>query len=325
MQCHNPPLKYLITGGAGFIGSHLSEELISRGHEVVVLDDFSTGTMENLKAISQHSNFNLINGNIKDSEVVARLVRESDGVFHLAAAVGVQKILIDPIGSLETNIKGSENVLFSATKFNKRVMVASTSEIYGKNSEVPLTEISDRVLGSPLLSRWTYSEAKAIDEAISYTLFKREGLKVQIVRFFNTVGPRQSSSYGMVIPTFMSSAINNRNLKVNGTGMQQRVFCHVYDAIQGVLALWDSGAGYGEAFNLGGFEETSILDLAKRIITLVGSTSKIELIPYSQLTEFGFEDMLRRVPDTSKLQLATGWKAKIGLEQILRDVRKSFV
>lgn len=318
-------MKYLITGGAGFIGSHLSEELISRGHEVVVLDNFSTGNLENLNAILHNSNFKLVNGDIKDSEVVASLVRESNGVFHLAAAVGVQKILDDPIGSLETNIKGSENVLLSTAKFKKRVLLASTSEIYGKNSNSPLTENSDRVLGSPLLSRWTYSEAKAIDEAISYTLFKREGLEVQIIRFFNTVGPRQSSAYGMVIPTFMSAALENRNLKVNGTGMQKRIFCHIHDAIQGVLALWDTNIGFGEAFNLGGFEETSILDLAHRVIEITGSNSKIDFIPYSELSKNGFEDMERRVPDSGKLRLTTGWRASIGIDQILRDVKNSMI
>lgn len=316
-------MKYLITGGAGFIGSHLTEALLSRGHQVITLDDFSTGNLENLKGAMTNSNLEIITGSITDSKIVESLAIKSDGIFHLAAAVGVKKILDDPIGSLRTNIDGSEVVLTAAAKYQKRVLLASTSEIYGKNDSGPLTEESDRILGSPLLSRWTYSEAKAIDEAFARVLFEREGLKVQIVRFFNTVGPRQSPAYGMVIPKFFQAAINNHPLVIYGDGSQRRVFCHISDAIAGVLSLWDSQSGYGESFNLGGFEEISILDLAKRVISKTSSTSRIQFLSYEELRKEGFEDMQRRLPVTNKLQNLSGWTAKKTLNDILDDIYKT--
>lgn len=312
-------MRYLITGGAGFIGSHLSEALVSTGHEVITLDDLSTGSIQNIASVSGSAQFKLIKGSVTDEDLVNQLVMDSDGVFHLAAAVGVKKILDDPMGSLKTNLEGTERVLLAAAKHKKRVLLASTSEIYGKNDSGPLTEESDRILGSPLLTRWTYSEAKAIDEAIARVLFERNYLKVQTIRFFNTVGPRQSPAYGMVIPTFFKSALSNSPLVIHGDGLQQRVFCHVHDAINGVTALWNSNSGFGEAFNLGGFEETTILDLAKRVISMTDSKSKIEFVPYEELAKSGFEDMRRRLPVTEKLQRLTGWHAKRDLTEILND------
>jgi UDP-glucose 4-epimerase len=235
----------------------------------------------------------------------------------MAAAVGVEKILKDPIGSIKTNIHGSENVLDIATDLGIPLLLASTSEIYGKNSSGLLSEESDRIIGSPLLSRWSYSDAKAIDESYSRALYEQRGLQVKIIRYFNTVGPRQSAAYGMVIPKFFSAAIQGKPLQVYGDGTQQRVFCDVGDAVRGTLALWDSQNGFGEVFNLGGFEETSINDLAKKILAVTSSNSPIESVSYEKLRSSGFEDMLRRLPDTSKLRGKTGWIPLMGLDEIL--------
>ena len=313
-------MKYLITGGAGFIGSHLSEKLLSLNHEVVALDDLSTGSMANIRTFLDTPSFKFIEGSILDQDLLDNLVKNCDGIFHLAAAVGVKKILTEPIQSMKTNLEGTENILFSATRNQKRILIASTSEIYGKNDHEPLTEESDRVLGSPLTIRWTYSEAKAIDEAIARILYEKEDLKVQIIRFFNTVGPRQSSAYGMAIPTFMRAAINGEPLTIHGDGLQKRVFCHVNDAINGVIALWNSDDGYGEAFNLGGIEETTILNLVKRILVLTKSSSEVKHITYDELARSGFEDMRRRIPVTEKLSKLTGWQANENLQSILNDV-----
>lgn len=311
-------MKILVTGGAGFIGSHLSEALVKRGDSVVALDDLSTGNKENLNSLQDHTNFKFVSGSILDEKLIEYLIEGVDGVFHFAAAVGVKKILDDPIGSMRTNLLGSEIVLGAAAGKNKPTILASTSEIYGKNPEVPLTEESDRVLGSPLLSRWTYSEAKALDESLARSLHLKSNWNIKIVRLFNTVGPRQSAAYGMVIPRFVEAALQNKPLTVYGDGQQQRVFCHIEDAISGILALWDAKSGSGEAFNLGGFEEISIVDLAERVIKETGSSSKIEYVPYSKLTP-GFDDISRRVPDSSKLSKLTGWKAKSDLEKILKN------
>jgi UDP-glucose 4-epimerase len=311
-------MKILVTGGAGFIGSHLSEALVANGDSVIALDDLSTGNSTNLKNLENNPNFQFVSGSILDERLVTSLIESVDGVMHFAAAVGVQKILDDPIGSLKTNLVGSEIVLTNAAKSNKPTILASTSEIYGKNTQVPLSEESDRVLGSPLLSRWTYSEAKAIDESIARALHQKSKWPVKIVRLFNTVGPRQSAAYGMVIPRFIEAALKNQPLIVHGDGSQRRVFCHIDDAISGILKLWNSDKGFGEAFNLGGFEETTIRDLANRIIEKTKSQTKIQFIPYDQLTT-GFEDIARRVPDTSKLQSLTGWKATKNLDDIIDD------
>lgn len=316
-------MKLLVTGGAGFIGSHLCEALLAQGDTVISLDDLSTGNSQNLETAKLNPKFTSVTGSILDEPLVDRLVESIDGVFHFAAAVGVQRILKDPIGSLLTNIQGTENVLNAAARRNKQVMLASSSEIYGKNPKMPLTEDSDRVLGSPLVARWTYSEAKAIDEAFARTLHEKEGLKVKIIRLFNTVGPRQSPSYGMVIPKFFTAALKNEPLVIHGDGTQQRVFGHVSDAIAGIMALWKSEKGFGEAFNVGGFEETTINQLAKRILKLTGSTSEITYQSYEDLAREGFEDLARRVPDTSKLSQTTGWKAQKDLAAILQETYDS--
>ena len=316
-------MKILVTGGSGFIGSYLCKNLLEQGHEVVSLDDFSTGKPENITELESTNGFKSIEGSILHKELVKDLITKVDVCFHFAAAVGVQKILDDPIGSLKTNLHGSENVIQACSENRVELILASTSEIYGKNSSQPLTEDSDRVIGSPLLSRWTYSEAKAIDEALAYAYHSKHGLKVKIVRLFNTVGPRQSPAYGMVIPRFFAAALANKNLDIHGDGAQRRVFCHVDDAVRGVIDLWRHSEGDGEAFNVGGIEETSILDLAKKIIGITNSSSKVNFIPYAELKSQGFEDMQRRIPSTEKLKKLTGWVPTMGLDKILSDYLSS--
>ena len=316
-------MKILITGGSGFIGSYLCRNLLEQGHEVISLDNFSTGKFENIAELESARGFKSIEGSILDKELVKDLISSVDSCFHFAAAVGVQKILEDPIGSLKTNLHGSENVIQACSESKINLVLASTSEIYGKNPSQPLTEDSDRVIGSPLLSRWTYSEAKAIDEALAHAYHSKHGLKVKIVRLFNTVGPRQSPAYGMVIPRFFAAALAGRHLEIHGDGSQRRVFCHVDDAVSGVIDLWKHSDGNGEAFNVGGVEEISILNLAKKIIEVTKSNSKINFIPYAKLKSQGFEDMQRRVPSTEKLKKFTGWAPKKGLDEILFDYLSS--
>ncbi len=316
-------MKLLITGGAGFIGSHLCESALAQGHSVIALDDLSTGDSNNLKDCINNPKFTLAKGSILDEALVEKLTDSVDGVMHFAAAVGVQKILKDPRGSLITNIQGTEIVLGTAARLKKKAMLASSSEIYGKNPTMPLTESSDRVLGSPLVARWTYSEAKAIDEAFARSLFEEDGFQVSIVRLFNTVGPRQSPAYGMVIPRFFKAALANEPLVIHGDGTQQRVFGHVDDAVSAIFSLWNSDRGYGEAFNVGGFEETSINNLAKRIIALTSSNSEITYQSYEELAKDGFEDLARRVPSTEKLTKLTSWKPTKDLQAILEETYRS--
>jgi UDP-glucose 4-epimerase len=316
-------MKLLITGGAGFIGSHLCESALAQGHSVIALDDLSTGDSNNLKDCINNPKFTLAKGSILDEALVEKLTDSVDGVMHFAAAVGVQKILKDPRGSLITNIQGTEIVLGTAARLKKKAMLASSSEIYGKNSTMPLTESSDRVLGSPLVARWTYSEAKAIDEAFTRSLFEDDGFQVSIVRLFNTVGPRQSPAYGMVIPRFFKAALTNEPLVIHGDGTQQRVFGHVDDAVSAIFSLWNSDRGYGEAFNVGGFEETSINDLAKRIIALTNSNSEITYQSYEELAKDGFEDLARRVPSTEKITKLTSWRPTKDLQAILKETHRS--
>lgn len=310
-------MKILVTGGSGFIGSHLCEKLIDEGHHVTSLDDYSTSNKNNLESLIGNQRFQSIKGSILDRDLVESLIHGTDICFHFAAAVGVQKILDDPIGSLKTNLIGSENIIELCSNLGKKLLLASTSEIYGKNQSQPLTEESDRVLGSPLLSRWTYSEAKAIDEALARAYFDKYGLKMKIVRLFNTVGPRQSPAYGMVIPRFFKAALHDNPLTIHGDGSQKRVFCHVSDAVSGIMSLWNAPDGWGEAFNVGGFEETTILELATKIIELCDSRSNIKFVSYDSLKKTGFEDMGRRVPSTSKLHALSGWKPKVSLDEIL--------
>lgn len=314
-------MRYLVTGGAGFVGSHLVDALLKRGDQVSVLDDLSTGRHQNIRQHLNNPDFSFISGSILDADLVDDSIRRADIVFHLAAAVGVKLIVERPLESLATNIRGSEIVLEKAHKYGRKIMVTSTSEIYGKNSSDLLDEEDDRILGSPLKTRWSYSEAKAIEEVLAYSYWREKGLPTVIVRLFNTVGPRQVGSYGMVVPRFIESALQNKPLTVYGDGTQKRCFCHVQDVISGLLKLIDNPLAEGKVFNLGSQEEISITELAKKIIALTGSTSEINYIPYDEAYEDGFEDMPRRVPGTAKVKNLTGWNTTKTLVDIVADVR----
>lgn len=311
-------MRVFITGGAGFIGSHLCDELITSGHSVSILDNLSTGTLKNINHLRGRIEIN--QGDIRDKVIVDMLTKNSDLVLHMAAALGVENILENPLESIATNFYGSEVVLNSALKFDKRVLIASTSEIYGKNSKQPLSEGDDRVIGTPQKLRWTYSDAKALEEATAYHLFISKNLKVTTIRFFNTVGPRQTGKYGMVIPRFISAALKNDFIKIFGDGNQSRVFCHVNDVVQAILGLASSDKTIGEVFNIGGQGEIKIIDLAKLIINLTGSKSEMLFTSYEDAYGIGFEDMNRRVPDISKIEEYIGWKPKISLESIITDI-----
>jgi UDP-glucose 4-epimerase len=311
-------VKYLITGGAGFIGSHLAEKLVDRGDQVVVFDNVSTGSAINLSGIKEKITFQ--EGNILDKAVIDKLVSGSDFVVHLAAALGVLNIVNKPLESLKTNLQGSEVVLEACDKYRKPVLVASTSEIYGKNNKVPLNEEDDRIIGHPLKSRWSYSEAKAVDESLAYFYYIENKLPIRIVRFFNTVGPRQVGHYGMVVPRFVSAALNNEPLSVYGSGEQIRCFCHVDDAVRALLLVMDSDKAIGQVFNVGNNQQITIMELAKKVIELTGSTSSIEKIAYEKAYPQGFEDMQRRVPDISKIKQVLGWSPEINLDQIIKDI-----
>ena len=315
-------MKLLITGGAGFIGSHLAERLIEMGHLVTALDDLSTGSSGNIAPLEKNPNFEFIKGSMLDEKLIETLMSGVDGCIHLGAALGVQRILEKPYQSLVANIHGSEIAIKAAAEQGKRFFLASTSELYGKNPKQPLTEESDRVLGSPQLIRWAYSEAKALDESLAQMFMASHGLKFVTGRFFNTVGPRQSGAYGMVLPRFVASAMKNEPLLVYGDGSQSRVFCHVSDAINGVLKIFFDDKALGHAFNIGGEEEISIKELAMRVISVTNSSSRIEYLPYSKAYPEGFEETMRRVPDTSKLRKMTGWKPEFSLDGIISDIEK---
>jgi UDP-glucose 4-epimerase len=311
-------MKYLITGGAGFIGSHLAEQLISRGDDVLVFDNLSTGSLTNLSTISNKLEFR--SGDILSESSVSESVSECDYVVHLAASLGVLNIVNKPLESLMVNLKGSENIINQASKFKKPLLIASTSEIYGKNTKDFLNEEDDRIIGHPLKSRWSYSEAKAVDESLAYFYYKERNLETRIVRFFNTVGPRQVGHYGMVVPRFVSAALKNEPLSVYGSGDQIRCFCHVTDAVRGLLLVMDSDKAVGQVFNIGNNQQISIMDLAKKVIEITGSKSSIEKIAYEKAYPEGFEDMQRRVPDISKINRILGWEPEINLDQIIRDI-----
>jgi UDP-glucose 4-epimerase len=314
-------VKILITGGAGFIGSHLAEHFQKSGDDVTVLDNFSTGSKRNLEIFSFSGK--TVDGDIRDSKLVESLISETDLVLHMAAALGVANIMNSPIESISTNISGSEVVLLAATKFKKRIVIASTSEIYGKNPKQPLNEEDDRVIGTPQNIRWSYSDAKAIEEAMARALYLEKQLAVTTVRFFNTVGPRQTGKYGMVVPRFVQAAINNEELIIHGDGTQSRVFCHVEDAIAGLLSLLEQDSSIGEVFNIGGEGEVSINELAKLVVSKTNSKSSVKHIPYTDAYPVGFEDMQRRVPDTTKIRKLTGWAPKNNLESIIESVAAS--
>ncbi len=309
-----------VTGGAGFIGSFLSEALISAGHSVVSLDDLSAGSDKNLINLTGKPEFKFVSGTMMDENLVRDLMADVDGVFHLGAALGVKRILERPYESLVTNMHGTEIVLKAAAAKRVRTFLASTSEIYGKNPIQPLTEESDRVLGSPLLVRWTYSEAKAIDESLIQIFHQSHGLPFVTGRFFNTVGPRQTGAYGMVLPGFVTQALAGKPLTVYGDGNQQRVFCHVSDAVDAVMRLFFNDKALGHAFNIGGETEVSIKELAELVIAETGSNSKIEMVSYKDAYPTGFEDTMRRIPNTTKVREFTGWAPKYSLKAIIADV-----
>lgn len=313
---NSPRRTYLITGGSGFIGSHLADALLARGDSVVVLDNLSTGRLANL---SRHPRLRFVHGSVLDELMVDELVHECDAVVHLAAAVGVKLIVEQPLRSLTTNIRGSEIVIGAAHRYRRKILLASTSEIYGKNSGGPLTETSDRILGSPGVVRWAYSTAKAVDEILANAYHRERGLPAIVVRLFNTVGPRQSPAYGMVIPRLVRQALSGLPLTVFGDGTQTRCFAHVLDVVAALIQLLDHDDAVGQTFNVGCSDEVSILELAKLITELTGSTSGIELIPYAEAYGTGFEDMERRVPDTTKIRELTGWSPVRTLDDILAE------
>ncbi|MBI03131.1 MAG: nucleoside-diphosphate sugar epimerase [Acidimicrobiaceae bacterium] len=313
-------MRALVTGGAGFIGSHLADRLLDRGDQVVLLDDLSTGRLANIEHLTGSPDAEFVLGSVLNADLVDHVVSRVDTVFHLAAAVGVNLIVERPLESLMTNIRGTETVIEKAHKYGKRILVTSTSEIYGKNTSDSLSEDDDRILGSPLKSRWSYSEAKAIDEILAYTYWREKGLETVIVRLFNTVGPRQTGSYGMVVPRFIGQALRNQPITVFGDGTQTRCFCHVSDVVSGLIALSEHPDAFGKVFNLGGSDEISMVDLAERVIDLVESESHLEFIPYDDAYEEGFEDMERRVPNTNRANRLVGFEPSVGLDDIILSV-----
>lgn len=313
-------MKALITGGAGFIGSHLAERLLAQGETVTVLDDLSTGRLENVAALDGHARFQFVHGTILNETLVDKLVERCDVIFHLAAAVGVELIIKKPLESMMTNIRGSEVVLEMADRYRKRVLVASTSEVYGKNTHGPLREDTDRILGSPLKTRWSYSTSKAVDEILAYVYWKEKGVPTIIVRLFNTVGPRQSGAYGMVIPRFVSQALAGEPLQVHGNGKQSRCFLHVTDVVEALTKLMSHPAAIGQVFNIGSQEEVTIDELAQRVIRITRSASRVVYVPYEEAYEEGFEDMPRRVPDTTKVHNLIGFTPTLTLDQIIASV-----
>ena len=313
-------MHILVTGGAGFIGSHLTEKLVTLGHSVVVLDDFSTGLSKNLDRCQESQGVQVVDGSVLDIAVLGPLVEKADYIFHLAAAVGVFNIVNNPLASLLTNIRGTENVLELAHGTNTPVLITSSSEVYGKNISNSLKEVDDRILGSPTVLRWSYSEAKAIDESLAYAYFVERQLETRIVRFFNTVGPRQLGSYGMVVPRFVKSALSNEPLTIYGDGKQTRCFAHVYDVIDALVAIAFAENTVGKAINIGNDFEISINDLAKRIIIETGSKSEIIYVPYKEAYGDGFEDMERRVPNLALVNQLVGWKPERDLSSIIRDI-----
>lgn len=313
-------MRILVTGGAGFIGSHLCERLVADGHSVTALDDFSTGRILNLESLLGSTNFTLVEGSILDTALLNQIVQGTDYVFHLAAAVGVFNIVNHPLESLITNIRGTENVLQAAYMLDIPVFLTSSSEVYGKNISDSLKESDDRILGSPTTLRWSYSEAKAIDESLAFAYFIEKNLQIRIVRFFNTVGPRQLGAYGMVVPRFVSSAIKSEPITIYGDGEQTRCFTHVYDVIDAVVSIAFADNTIGKVINVGNDYEISINNLARKIIDQTESKSEIIYIPYEKAYGDGFEDMERRIPNINMINLLVGWKPKRDLTTIIHDI-----
>jgi len=313
-------LRVLITGGAGFIGSHLSDLYVSRGDEVFCVDDLSTGSFENIAHLKGNPKFRYTIDSVHNQPVMAELIDQCDVVFHLAAAVGVKLIVESPVRTIETNVRGTEVVLAQANKKKKKVLVASTSEVYGLSSEVPFREDGNLVMGATTKGRWSYACSKAIDEFLALAYWREKKLPTVVVRLFNTVGPRQTGQYGMVIPTFVKQALSGRPLTVYGDGSQTRCFGYVKDVVGALVALMDAEESVGEVFNIGSSEEVSIMELARRVKELTGSKSEIVTVPYDEAYEEGFEDMPRRVPDTSKVAALVGFKPTVTLDDILKSV-----
>lgn len=310
----------LITGGAGFIGSHLADALIARGDRVAIIDDLSTGAVANIRHLKGHPNFSYTLDTIANEAVLAELIDESDAVVHLAAAVGVQLIVQSPVRTIETNVNGTELVLRWAAKKGKTVLLASTSEVYGKSERVPFREDDDLVLGPSTMGRWSYACSKLLDEFLALAYYKERDLPVIIARLFNTVGPRQTGRYGMVLPRFVRAALRDVPLRVYGDGQQTRCFCYVGDTVRALIALLDHPDAVGKIFNVGNPQEVSILELAQRVVRLANSSSPIVLVSYEHAYEAGFEDMRRRVPDISRLTALTGFRPTLDLDDIIRTV-----
>jgi UDP-glucose 4-epimerase len=313
-------MRILVTGGAGFIGSYLCERLIGSGHVVAAIDNFSTGRASNLTKLNDSKNFTLVEGSILDTRVLGPLINDADYVFHLAAAVGVFNIVNNPLASLLTNIRGTENVLEAAHATKTPVFLTSSSEVYGKNVSDSLRESDDRILGSPVTLRWSYSEAKAIDESLAYAYFVERKLETRIVRFFNTVGPRQVGAYGMVVPRFVKAALSNEPITIYGDGNQTRCFAHVFDVVDAVIALAYAENSVGKVINIGNDYEISINNLAKKIIDDTGSKSEITYVPYAEAYGEGFEDMERRVPNLDLIRDLVGWQPKRDLSTMIADI-----
>jgi len=311
-------MRALITGGAGFIGSHLAQRLLQDGHQVIVLDNLSTGRLENIEAFKDDPKLQFVRGDIREVSLTQLLTSQCDVVFHLAAAVGVQLIADDPVRTIETNIGGTEVVLEAAGKFGRRILLASTSEVYGKSDSIPFREDDDIILGSTSLSRWAYACSKAVDEFLGQAYYQQYGLDVVIGRFFNTIGPRQTGRYGMVVPRFVEWALAGEPIQIYGTGQQSRCFCNVHDVVEAVIALVRSEQATGGIFNIGSSEEVSIEQLADRVIALTNSPSKKEFVPYERAYGRPIEDMMRRVPSTERIKATVGWQPRIDLDETLR-------
>ena len=317
-------VKAVITGGAGFIGSHLAERLLGDGHKVTVIDNLSTGSLRNIEGFKNRAEFDFVEADIRNAELMEALAERSDMVFHLAAAVGVKLIADRPVHTIETNISGTEVVLESANKFGKKILIASSSEVYGKNETVPFHEDDDIVLGSTSLSRWSYACSKAIDEFLGLAYYQQYGLDVVIGRFFNTIGPRQTGQYGMVVPRFVQRALRNKPVQIYGTGQQRRCFCYVGDLVEAVIGLMNSEQAAGKVYNVGSAEEITIEALADKIIEMTGSKSKKEFVPYEVAYGRPIEDMMRRMPSLERIRKTIGWKPKTSLTEMLEIIIEGF-
>ncbi|MHC4432294.1 MAG: GDP-mannose 4,6-dehydratase [Planctomycetota bacterium] len=317
-------MRVLVTGGAGFIGSHLTEWLLEDAHQVTVVDDLSTGSPENIENFKEHADFEFVTGDIRNAELMEPVVERCDVIFHLAAAVGVRLIAEDPVHTIETNIGGTEIVLDLANKFGKKILIASSSEVYGKSVNVPFREDDDIVLGSTTMPRWAYACSKAIDEFLGLAFYQQYGLGVVIARFFNTIGPRQTGQYGMVVPRFIQMALNDEPVLIYGTGKQTRCFCYVADVVEAVIRLMNCEQAAGRVYNVGSSEEISIEELADKIIEMTGSRSQKQFVPYEVAYGRAIEDMMRRVPSLERIKEAVGWESRTDLEEILRVITESF-